>query len=622
MNLPNENLLFWSVVDNKQGQIRWLPANAQSYKDNTTITTSARYAGDYRWNAISVDYYERNAIMSDSLTNSIYNAREWFQSEGDAVQTVFGTSGYLVNAIAVDWFSRSLYWIDEGFNWIRMSSYDSVKTTLIIGTGLDKPQGIAVYPVNGYIFWTDSGRRTIERSSLSGKNRTILFENLREPTDIIVDATVNGGRLYWIDRTTIYGENHTLESSDCNGQGRRIEYNLLYQEGTLLDIAVDENFIFVAIQSLQGSFIRYLNKGDNTVFYDLSLQEEVLDICVSGNEIQPYTGSVDKSIKMVRIADGELPEVLFQRIGRVEGIAVDWFAKNIYWTDYAFNHIVVCSYDSRFVRELFTNDVIKPRGIAIDPFEKLLFWSEFGPPGQIESSNLDGSNRRVLNVLIDMDQPSGITLDLSQQRLYYANRQDGSINYMKYDGTNLNTLYVHPDGYLNFFDLSIYQDFIFWTESTGDRNGVYVIYNENEIGIDGSLLDDTIIYAIETYDQSYYFSILALPIMADNFYLIADQEKHAIFQMRGNEPFEYTGLNLGEIVTPEAIAYDPLERRVYWIDGSIVQRSSLDGSNVESIIKDENIIAPKGIAVDYITRLVFWTDSVLRKIEVSYLDGS
>ncbi|XP_033118277.1 low-density lipoprotein receptor-related protein 6-like [Anneissia japonica] len=319
------------------------------------------------------------------------------------------------------------------------------------------------------------------------------------------------------------------------------------------------------------------------------------------------------------------------------------------------------------MRELFNTDVIKPRSIAIDPFEKLLFWSELGPPGQIESSNLDGSNRNVINDVAD--QPSGLAVDLNEQRVYFADRNDGRIHYMNYDGSKLNTFYTHPENsYLNFFDITLYQDFIFWTESTdGDRNGIYVVSNENGNEILGNLPESSTIYSIETYDESVQpsndsvcnqegnngCSRLCLTsllnetscacsdgfviddsdytqckpessILQDDFYLIADQEKHSIFQMNAKEPFKYIGLNIGIVGDPVDITYDPIERRLYWVDAEFpaIRRSSLDGTNVESVIKDENIVSPMGVAVDYVIRLMFWTDSALRKIEVSYLDGT
>ena len=55
-----------------------------------------------------------------------------------------------VNGIAVDWLSGSLYWTDALYNWISVC--DSQRFEIyrhLVTTGLDKPIGIAVDPVEG-----------------------------------------------------------------------------------------------------------------------------------------------------------------------------------------------------------------------------------------------------------------------------------------------------------------------------------------------------------------------------------------------------------------------------------------------------------------------------------------
>ncbi|RVE76570.1 hypothetical protein OJAV_G00010130 [Oryzias javanicus] len=72
-----------------------------------------------------------------------------------------------------------------------------------------------------------------------------------------------------------------------------------------------------------------------------------------------------------------------------------------------------------------------------------------------------------------------------------------------------------------------------------------------------------------------------------------------------------------------AVAYDCVERMVYWTDitGPAISKASLSGGDIIPLVTKE-LRSPEGIAVDHVARLLFWTDSMRDTIEVSKLDGS
>lgn len=73
--------------------------------------------------------------------------------------------------------------------------------------------------------------------------------------------------------------------------------------------------------------------------------------------------------------------------------------------------------------------------------------------------------------------------------------------------------------------------------------------------------------------------------------------------------------------TPTGIAFDPIEKRIYWTDPKLgmVARSTFDGETYEVI--RENVSSPMGIEVDLVGGNVFWINSDKRTIEVSKLNG-
>nr|XP_020475953.1 nidogen-1-like [Monopterus albus] len=72
-----------------------------------------------------------------------------------------------------------------------------------------------------------------------------------------------------------------------------------------------------------------------------------------------------------------------------------------------------------------------------------------------------------------------------------------------------------------------------------------------------------------------------------------------------------------------AVAYDCVERTVYWTDitGPAISKASLSEGDVIPVVTTE-LQSPEGIAIDHVARLLFWTDSMRDTVEVSKLDGS
>ena len=67
--------------------------------------------------------------------------------------------------------------------------------------------------------------------------------------------------------------------------------------------------------------------------------------------------------------DGTNKELILSRVGKVEGIAIDWVARLIYWTAYTSGKIEIATLDGKHRKIVLDTELEFPRGMALDPEE-------------------------------------------------------------------------------------------------------------------------------------------------------------------------------------------------------------------------------------------------------------
>ena len=53
--------------------------------------------------------------------------------------------------ISIDWVSRAIFWTDSGKKTVEVAQIDTKKRKVLISNGLTHPRGIAVHPYRGYL---------------------------------------------------------------------------------------------------------------------------------------------------------------------------------------------------------------------------------------------------------------------------------------------------------------------------------------------------------------------------------------------------------------------------------------------------------------------------------------
>ncbi|XP_034736897.1 very low-density lipoprotein receptor-like isoform X3 [Etheostoma cragini] len=104
-----------------------------------------------------------------------------------------------VSGLAVDWVHHLLYWTSMESGSVNVGLLDGSAQRRLI-TRLDKPSAVALDPLQGLLFWAQSGRPPkIERARLDGRDRMALVTSLiLYPVALSLDMPRQ--LLYWVDQ--------------------------------------------------------------------------------------------------------------------------------------------------------------------------------------------------------------------------------------------------------------------------------------------------------------------------------------------------------------------------------------------------------------------------------------
>nr|QBF03701.1 vitellogenin receptor [Laodelphax striatellus] len=139
--------------------------------------------------------------------------------------------------LAVDWITGNIYFTDSGNSFIGVCSDDVKHCTVLHNRDIDNPRGIALLPYEGYMYWSDWGKKpVIARSGMDGLDAVDFVRNdIEWPNGITTDH--GNQRLYWVDAKLA-----TIESIRLDGKDRRkvLEHALVHP----YSIAVFEDTLY------------------------------------------------------------------------------------------------------------------------------------------------------------------------------------------------------------------------------------------------------------------------------------------------------------------------------------------------------------------------------------------
>lgn len=375
--------------------------------------------------------------------------------------------------LSIDYPNRLIYFMDAYLDYIEFCDYDGHNRRQVIASDLVLHHPHALTLFEDFVYWTDRGtRQVMQANKWHGGNQSVVMYSVHQPLGI----------------TAIHPSRQPPSRNPCASASCSHLCLLSAQAPRHYSCACPSgwNLSDDSVNCVRGDQPFLMSVRDNIIF-GISLDPEVKsnDAMVPISGIQHgYDVEFDDSEQFIYWVEnpGEIHRVKtdgsnrtvfapLSLLGSSLGLALDWVSRNIYYTTPASRSIEVLTLkgDTRYGKTLIANDgtslgVGFPVGIAVDPARGKLYWSDHGTdsgvPAKIASANMDGTSLKIL-FTGNLQHLEVVTLDIQEQKLYWAVTSRGVIERGNVDGTERMILVhhlAHPWG------LVVYGSFLYYSD--------------------------------------------------------------------------------------------------------------------------------------------------------------
>ncbi|KAM9664148.1 low-density lipoprotein receptor-related protein 2 [Trichechus inunguis] len=238
------------------------------------------------------------------------------------------------------------------------------------------------------------------------------------------------------------------DGKSCRQNSNITPYLIFSNRYYLRKLAIDGEYYSIILQGLGNVVALDFDRVENRLYW-ADVQRKVIE--------RMFLNTTNRET----VINHDLPAV--------EGLAVDWVTRKLYWLDAGLDGLFVSDLNGRFRRKLAEHCVDvnntfcfeNPRGIVLHPRYGHVYWTDWGHRAYIGRIGMDGTNKSVI-ISTKIEWPNGITIDYTNDRLYWADAHLGYIEYSDLEGHHRHTVYdgtlPHP------FAITIFEDTIYWTD--------------------------------------------------------------------------------------------------------------------------------------------------------------
>ncbi|RWS07569.1 low-density lipoprotein receptor-related protein 6-like protein [Dinothrombium tinctorium] len=467
-----EQILEFGLEDPEGLAIDWIAHNLYWTDFGSHQIEVSRIDGSSRKVLIWKDIEKPKSLAIDAIEGHIYwadwgtNARiERASLDGGGRLTIIQNVNS-PNGLTIDFVDKRLFWTDVDSKVIESSNLDGRERAVIVKNSLRKPYGLTVY--ENYIYWSDWETNSIEKADKkSGKNRTVLKENLNHVVDIVVFhasrqsgwnpcAVNNGGCEHLCLRIPAHNQNEYR--CECpthyalNGDNRTCNppksFLLYSQKNSVTRVIFDNEVMPNVVLPIQGM------KNVKALSYD-PLERSVYWID-GKNNIRKAQENGSRPVAVVQNSNensnGFAPY----------DFVLDPYSRLLYWSCVKSNVINVTRLDGFPVGPLFNNpqNDDKPRSLALHPKKGLLFWVNAFVQPKIMRSKKDGLEKKAV-IDKNLKEPSTLAVDHILDNLYFSDIGLKQIEFCDINGNNRRVL---VEGLLQPTALAVFGDNLYWID--------------------------------------------------------------------------------------------------------------------------------------------------------------
>uniref|UniRef100_A0A3B4FEE2 Low-density lipoprotein receptor-related protein 2 n=1 Tax=Pundamilia nyererei TaxID=303518 RepID=A0A3B4FEE2_9CICH len=641
----------------------------------TLITNNGSPTGAGSPVGIAVDPARGKLYWTDQGTESGIPAKvASADMDGLNPVTLFTNNLDHIEFITVDIRENKLYWAVTSTGVIERGDPDGSNRITIV-TGLSHPWGVAVH--QNYLYYTDRNFEVIERVDKStGANKVVMRDNVsglrvlkvhfRESTSNGCANNVGACEQLCLPRPQSLFTCACATGFKVNADNRTCSP---YQSYVVIStLSAIKGF------SLEGSdhseaMVPVAGRGRNALHIDVHMASGFIYWCDFSSTV-----AIQNGVRRIKPDGSGLRSIVTSGIGRngIRGIAVDWVAGNLYFTN-AFlteTYVEVLHLNTTFRRVLLKTQVDMPRHIIVDPRNRYLFWADYGQNPKIERALLDGTNRTVL-VSSGIITPRGLALDFQTGYVYWVDDSLDMIARVSPQGGETEIV-RYGSRYPTPYGITVFENNILWVDRNlkkvfqaskvpGNTEQPLVIRDNINMLRDITIFDQrtqpssaqALNYnpCLEANGGCAHFCF-ALPgsnagrqnkkcscafgnLGADGESCVVSRDDYLIYTTESTvrslrlDPDDHA-LPFPVVNVPRtsvALDFDIVDRRIYFTQSSGAGSSKISYISLSSPISAPVVVAsdlgaPDGIAYDWINRRIYYSDYVNQSISSMSVDGS